>query len=70
MIGKLVMKDNGQKDSLNCKFIKPIEVEDKQDAITNSAVFRTSLDQTVAGAIYLEEGQGMDKIIKLDQGMI
>ena len=29
----------------------------------------TGLDQTVAGAINLEEGQGMDKNIKVGKGM-
>ena len=29
----------------------------------NSEVFKTGLDQTVAEAIHLEEGQGMDKNI-------
>ena len=57
-------------DSLNCKFIKAILVEDKQDAIMNSEVFRTGLGQTVAGSIHLEEDQGMDKIIEVCQGMI
>ena len=64
MMGKLVTKHDGQ-DSLNFKSIKPIEVEAKQDAIMNSEVFRTGLDQTVAGAIHLEEGQGMDTIIEV-----
>ena len=36
----------------------------------NSKVFKTGLDPTVAGAIHLEEGQGMDKNIALGQGMI
>ena len=57
-------------DSLNHTSIKPIEVEDKQDAITNSEVFKTGLDQTAVGAIHLEEGQGMDRNIKVGQGMI
>ena len=51
-------------------FIKTIEVEDKQDAVMNSEVFKTGLGQTVAGAIHLEEGQGMDKIIEVIHGMI
>ena len=50
-------------DSSNCRFIKQAEVEDKQGAITNREDFRTGLGQTLAGAIHLEEGQGMDKII-------
>ena len=37
-------------DSLNHEFIKPMEVEDKQDAITNSEVFRIGLGQTITGA--------------------
>ena len=59
-----------KKDSLNHEFIKPIEVEDKQDTIMNSEVFKTGLDQAVAGAIHLEEDQGMDMNIKVGQGMI
>ena len=54
MMGKLVMKHDGQNSS-NCEFIKPMEVEDKQDAITDSEVFKTDLGQMIAGAIHLEE---------------
>ena len=43
MIGKLVTKMTDKTDSLNCKFIKPIEVEDKQDAIMNREVFKSGL---------------------------
>ena len=57
-------------DSSNCKFIQPIEEEDKQNAIMNSEVFKTGLGQTIAEAIHLDEGQGMDKIIEVGQGMI
>ena len=57
-------------DSLKCEFIKTIEVDDKQDAIMNSEVFKTGLGETVAGVIHLQEGQCMDKVIKVDQGMI
>ena len=57
-------------DSLNHKFIKPIEVEGKKDAITNSEVSKTGLGQIITGAIHLEEGQGMDRIIEVGQGMI
>ena len=57
-------------DSLNCELIKPIEMEDKQDAIMNSEVFKTGLGQIIAGAIHLVGGQGMDKIIEVGQGMI
>ena len=57
-------------DSLNNESIKPIEVEDKHDAIMNSEDFRTGLGQTLTGAIHLEEGPGMDKIIKVGQSMI
>ena len=70
MMGKLVMKDDRQNRQLNCEFIKPIEVEDKQDTITNSKVFQTDLGQIIAGAIHLEEGQHMDKIIEVGQGLI
>ena len=61
------MKD--KTDSSNCEYIKPIEVEDKQHAIMNREDFRTGIDQTITGAIHLEEGQGMDKIIEVGQGM-
>ena len=60
----------GKTDSLNCKSIKPMEVEDKQDAIMNSDIFRAGLGQAITGAIYLGEGQGMDKIIEVGLGMI
>ena len=43
-------------DSLSHESIKPIEVEDKQDAITKSKFFRTGLGQTVTGTIHLGEG--------------
>ena len=56
-------------DSLNHEFMKPIEVEDKE-AIMSSEVFKTGLDQTVAGVIHLEEGQGIDTNIEVGQGMI
>ena len=59
-----------QTDSSNCKSIKPIEVEDKKDANMDSEDFRTDLCPIIAEAIHLEEGQGMDKIVKVDQGMI
>ena len=36
----------------------------------NSEDFRTGIGQTIKGAIHLEEGQGMDKIIEVVQGMI
>ena len=57
-------------DSLSHKSIKPIEVEDKQDVIANSENFRIGLGQTITEAIHLEEDKGMDKIIKVGQGMI
>ena len=50
-------------NSLNHEFIKPREVKDSQDTIMNSEDFKTGLGQTIAGAIHLEECQGMDKII-------
>ena len=34
----------------------------------NSEFFRIGLGQTVTGTIHLEEGQGMDKNIKVGQG--
>ena len=57
-------------DILNCQSIKPIEVEDKQDAITDSEDFRTDLGQIIVETVHLEEGQGLDKIIEVGQGMI
>ena len=57
-------------DSSNYKYIKAMEVEDKQDAITDSKDFKTDLSQIIAGAIHLEEDQGIDKIIEVGQGMI
>ena len=39
-------------DSSNCESIKPIEVEDKQDAIMDREDFRTDLGQIIAGAIH------------------
>ena len=57
-------------DSSNHKFIKPIEVEDKQDTITDSEVFKIDIGQIIVGPIHLEEGQGMEKIIEVGQCMI
>ena len=62
------MKD--KTDSSNCESIKPIEVEDRQDATMKSEDFRTGLGQTTTGAIHIEEDQGMNKIIEVGQGMI
>ena len=53
-------------DSLNHEFTSPIEVEDRQDAITNREDFRTGLGQTT----HKEEVQGMDKITEVVQDMI
>ena len=57
-------------DISNCKSIKSIEVEDKQDTIMGGEDSRTDLGQIIAEAIHLEEDQGMDKIIGVGQGMI
>ena len=46
-----------------------IEVEDRQDAVMNREDFMTGLGQTIIGEIDLEGEQGMDKIIKVGQGM-
>ena len=35
----------------------------------NREVFKTGVDQTVVGKVHLEEGCGMDKSIKVGQGM-
>ena len=35
----------------------------------NRKVFKIGLDQIVARVIHLQEGQGMDKSIEIDQGM-
>ena len=53
-------------DSLNHEFTSPIEVEDRQDAITSREDIRTGLGQTM----HTEEDQGMDKITEVDQDMI
>ena len=53
-------------DSLNCKSISPIEVEDRQDTLMNREDFKTGLGQT----IYTEEEQGMDNIIVVGKDMI
>ena len=52
--------------SLNCEYISPIDVEDRQDTLTNREDFKTGLGQT----IHTEEDQGMDKIIEVGQDMI
>ena len=59
-----------RRDSSNCESIKPIEVEDRQDVTTNKEDFRTGLGQTITGAMHIQEGHGMDKIIEVGQGMI
>ena len=56
-------------DSSNHRFLKVIEEEDKQDAITIREDFKIGLDQIVAGVIHLEECQGIDKSIEVGQGM-
>ena len=38
---------NDKTDSLNCEYISPVEVEDRQDALTNREDFKTGLGQTV-----------------------
>ena len=50
--------------------MKPIEVEDRQDPTMNRKDFRTDLGQTITGVTHIEEGQGVDKIIEVGQGMI
>ena len=62
------MKD--KTDSSNSESIKPIEVEDRQDTAMNREDFRTCLGQTITEAIHIEEGQSMNKIIKVGQDMI
>ena len=57
-------------DNLNHEFIKPIETDDKQDTTMNREVFKTDLGQIMTWTMHLEEGQGMDNIIKVGQGMI
>ena len=46
----------GRTDSSNHESIKPIEVEERQDATMNREDFRTGLGQTITGAIHIEEG--------------
>ena len=62
------MKD--KKDCSNHESIKPIEVEDRQDATMNREDFRIGLGQTTTGTIHIEEDQDIDKIIEVGQGMI
>ena len=38
--------------------------------IKNREDFRTGLDETTTGTMHTEEGQGMDKIVKVGQDMI
>ena len=68
--GKVVMKDNGQNRKFKLQVYQNNTDRGKQDIIINSEVFKTGLGQTVAGTIHLEEDQGMDKIIEVDQGII
>ena len=53
-------------DSLNHEYTSPIEVEDRQDAITNWEDFRTGIGQTT----HTEGDQGMDKITEVGQDTI
>ena len=69
MMGKLVMKDDVQH-----RQFKPWVYQTNRGGGQiwhnyNREVFQTGLDQTVTGAIHLEEGQGMDKNIEVGQGM-
>ena len=59
-----MMKD--KTDSLNHEYISPIEVENRQDALTNIEDFKTGLGQT----IHTQEDQGMDKITEVGKDMI
>ena len=70
MMGKLIMETMDKTDNSNHEFIKPIEVEEIKDAVTNRNVFKTGLCQIIVGARCLEEGQGMEKIIEVGQDMI
>ena len=42
-------------DSSICESINPVEVEDRQDSITNREHFRAGLGQTTTGTIHIEE---------------
>ena len=53
-------------DNLNHKYISLIEVEVRQDAITNEEDFRTGLGETTC----TEEDQGMDRMTELGQDMV
>ena len=57
-------------DNSNLEFIRPTEVGDRQDTVTNREDFRTYLGEIIIGTIHLEEGQGMDKSIEVGQGSI
>ena len=54
----------------NCKSIKPTNVEDRQDAIINREDFKRGLGKTITEAIHIDEGQGMDNITEVGEGMI
>ena len=62
------MKD--KTNSSNHESINPMEVEDRQETITNREDFRIGLGQTKMGMIHIEEDQGMDKIIEVSEDMI
>ena len=68
LVSNKKMKD--KIDSLNHKSINLTVAEDRQDVIINRENFRTGLGQTTAGTIHTEEGQCMDKIIKVGQDTI
>ena len=59
-----MMKD--KTNSLNCRYISPVEVEDRQDILMNREDFKTGLGQT----LHTDEDQGMDQIIEVGQDMI
>ena len=70
MMGRLVAKDEGQ----NRQFKPWVYQSNRGRGQTRwnyeQREFRRGLDQTTTGTIHIEEGQGMDKIIKVGQDMI
>ena len=70
MMGKLVTKDNGQNRQFKLQVYQPNRGREQTRCNYRQQGLKTDLGQMITGAIHLEEGQGMDKIIKVGQGMI
>ena len=70
MMGMLVMKDDGQNRQFKLQVYQTNRGRGQTRCNYKQQVFKTALGQIITGAIHLEEGQGMDKIIEVGQGMI